>query len=89
MTNVTYTDFLVKVVSVPDFEKLGKPWSFKPWAWLFDKLFYKVKVVMNVENIGNVETAPSKVTMEVYDITKQKLLESSEDKSLKKIKPYL
>lgn len=88
LTNVSYADFLVRVVSVPDFEKLGKPWSFKIWSWLFNKLFYKTKVVMNVENTGNVKTAPTKVTLDVFDITKTKKLESYEDKTLKKIKAF-
>jgi hypothetical protein len=52
------------------------------------RFFYRIRVVMNVENTGNVETAPSKIGLEVYDITKKTLLESREDKSLKKVKPF-
>jgi len=88
LTNITYADFLVRVVSIPDFEKLGKPWSFKIWSWMFNKLFYKTRVVMNIENTGNVKTAPTKVTLDVLDITKTKKLESYEDKTLGKIKPF-
>ncbi len=88
LTNVTYADFLVRTVSVPDIEKLGKPWSFKAWSWMFEKFFYKTKAVMNIENTGNVRTAPTKVTFDVFDITKTKKLESHEDKTLKKVKPF-
>lgn len=88
LTNVSFTNFLVRVISIPDFEKLGSPWNWKIWRALFNKLFYKIKVVMNIENTGNVKTAPSKVAVEVYDITKKKLLELSEDKSLKKVEPF-
>lgn len=88
LTNVTYTDFLVRTVSIMDIEEMGKPWSFGAWSWLFERMFYKNRVVMEVENTGNVKTAPTKVTFDVYDITKTKKLESREDTSLKKVKPF-
>ena len=43
---------------------------------------------MNIENKGNVKTAPSKVAIEVWDLGKQKLLQSSVDNSIKKIDPF-
>jgi hypothetical protein len=37
LTNVTFSDFLVRIVSVPDVEMLGKPWNWKYIAPLFEK----------------------------------------------------
>jgi hypothetical protein len=88
LTNVSQSDFLVRMVSIPDFELLGSPWNWKVWAPIFNRLFYKITLVMNIENKGNVKTAPSKVAIEVWDLGKQKLLQSSVDKSIKKINPF-
>jgi len=88
LTNVSNSNFLVRMVSVPDFERLGPPWNWKLWSRVFDRFFYKVRVAMSIENTGNVETAPSKVSLEVYDLTKRNLLQTSEDRTLKKIKPF-
>jgi len=88
LTNVSFADFLVRVVAVPDFERLGPPWNWKVWRSLYEKLFYKIKVVLDIENKGNIAIAPSKVTIDVYDISKKKLLQTSEDKSLKKIDSF-
>jgi hypothetical protein len=43
---------------------------------------------MNIENKGNVKIAPSKVAVEVWDLNKQRMLESSVDNSIKKIDPF-
>jgi hypothetical protein len=88
LTNVSQSDFLVRLVSLPDFERLGSPWNWKVWAPIFNRLFYKIKVVMNIENKGNVKISPSKVSIEIWDLSKQKMLESSVDKSIKKINPF-
>jgi hypothetical protein len=88
LTNVSQADFLVRMVSLPDFELLGSPWNWKVWAPIFNRLFYKVKVVMNIENKGNVKISPSKVSIEIWDLNKQKILESGVDKSIKKIDPF-
>jgi hypothetical protein len=88
LTNVSQSNFLVRLVSLPDFERLGSPWSWKVWAPVFNHLFYKAKLVMNIENKGNVKTAPSKVAIEIWDLSKQKMLQSSVDKSIKKIDPF-
>ena len=37
----------------------------------------KVKFAMYIENTGNVPSAPSKVSMDIYDVTGQQLLEST------------
>lgn len=88
LTNVTFSDFIVRLVSIPDVERLGSPWNWQYLAPLFDKLFYRVRVAMNIENKGNVDTAPSKVHLDIYDLTENKLLESSEDTDMKQVKPY-
>jgi hypothetical protein len=88
LTNISHSDFLVRLVSVPDFERLGKPWNWKIWSPLFDKLFYKIKLVMSIENKGNVKTAPTRVSIEVWDLAKKNMLLKSEDRSVKKIKPF-
>ncbi|MDD5527638.1 MAG: hypothetical protein PHO56_01525 [Patescibacteria group bacterium] len=88
LTNVYQSDFLVRLVSLPDFERLGSPWNWKIWSPIFNRLFYKIKVVMNIENKGNIKIAPSKVAIEVWDLNKQRMLQSSVDKSIKKINPF-
>lgn len=87
LTNVTFADFLVRSVSIPSVERLGRPWNWKYWAPLYDWLFYKIRIAMNIENTGNVETAPSKVHLDVYDIGETKLLESTDDNDIEKLKP--
>jgi|GEM_PF-667797 len=88
LTNVTFSDFMVRLVSIPDVERLGKPWSWKYIYPIFEKLFYRVMVVMNVQNTGNVDTAPTKIQLDVYDLTENKLLETTETASLNKVKSY-
>jgi hypothetical protein len=88
LTNVSQSNFLVRLVSLPDFERLGSPWNWKVWSPIFEHLFYKIKVVMNIENKGNVKIAPSKVLIEVWDLNKQHILQSSVDHSIKKINPF-
>ncbi len=88
LTNVSQADFLVRLVSIPDFERLGNPWDWKIWAPIFNGLFYKINVVMNIENKGNVKTAPSQVAIEVWDLAKQKMLQTSVDRSIKKVNPF-
>lgn len=88
LTNVSQSSFLVRLVSIPDFERLGRPWSWKFWAPLYDRLFYKIRLVMNIENKGNVKTSPSKVAIEVWDLSKKKMFQSSVDSSIKKIQPF-
>jgi hypothetical protein len=73
LTNIVQSDFLVRLISVPDFIISGSP---------------KIKVVMNLENKGNVKTAPSQVAIEVWDSSKQKMLQSSVDKSINQIDPF-
>jgi len=88
LTNVSFSDFIIKNVSIPSFERLRAPWNFKIWKPLFEKLFYRSVVLMNIENTGNIKTAPSKVVIEVYDISKKKLLETAVDKTIDEINSF-
>lgn len=88
LTNVSFTDFLVRFVSIPDTEILGKPWNWKIWSALYNKFFYKINVVINMENTGNVDIAPTKVQLEVFDITEKKLLETGIDSKMAKVKAF-
>jgi hypothetical protein len=84
VTNVVYSDFIVRMASIPDFEMLG--W---PWRWnIFSHFLHRARVVLNIENLGNVKTAPSKVTLDIFDITRNRLLESATDSRLKEIEPF-
>lgn len=84
VTNVVYSDFIVRAASIPDFEMLG--W---PWRWpIFSRFLHRARVVLNIENLGNVKVAPSKVTLDIFDITKNRLLETAADDSLKEIEPF-
>ncbi|MEA3398388.1 MAG: hypothetical protein U9R06_01450 [Patescibacteria group bacterium] len=84
VTKEAYTDFLIRSIDVSNLEMLSKPWS---WP-IFSRFFYRLKVSMRVENTGNTKIAPSKVAVDVYDITEKKLLESGVDKRFKKVEPF-
>ena len=84
ITNETFLDFTVRKFDIPDFEMLKKPWSWK----IFSMFFYRVKAAITIKNIGNAKVAPSKVSLEVYDLTKTVLLESGVDKKIKKVEPF-
>jgi hypothetical protein len=82
--NQSYVDFIVRTISIPDFETLKRPWS---WP-IFSYFFHRIQVLVKLENTGNVEAAPTRVHLEVYDSGEKKMLESGDDKTLNKIKPY-
>ena len=84
ITDETFLDFTVRKFDIPDFEMLKKPWSWK----IFSMFFYRVKAAITIKNIGNVKVAPSKVSLEVYDLTKTILFESNVDKKIKKTEPF-
>lgn len=84
VTNIDFADFMVRKVDIPNFEILKWPWNLS----IFSHFLHRATVVMNVENLGNVKIAPSKVTLEIYDISKTRLLESGSDTSIDKIAPF-
>lgn len=84
LTNVANSDFVVKTAAIPDFEMLEQPWNWR----IFSMFLHRATVALNIENIGNVETAPSKVVLEILDISKTKTLENLVDKSIDKIPSF-
>lgn len=74
-------DFRVRKISLPDLNEGHK------LAWLYFP--GKVKFKMLLENTGNVDVAPTRVTFKVYDATGKVLLEEIEHTNrIKKIKPF-
>lgn len=84
LTNEAAPDFKVRTVSIPSLEMPKAPWNWPILRWLV----YRIKANINLENIGNVKTAPSKVTLEVFDISEKNSLALMTDKSIEKIEPY-
>lgn len=84
LTNKETPDFKVRAVNIPSIEMLGSPWDWPILRWFF----YRLKVAIKFENTGNVKTAPTKVALDVYDLTEKNLLESLTDKSLEKVDPF-
>lgn len=83
LTDETYPDFNVRTIAVPDIEELSFPWNLR----IFSYFFYRIRAVMKIENTGNVDTAPTRVTIEVWDITKKKQLETATDRRYDKVRP--
>jgi len=74
-------DFRVRKIAVSD---LNEGHAF---GWLFFP--GKIPFSMMIENTGNVDNAPSKVVMQLYDSTGSVLLEETQNIGrVKKIKPY-
>jgi hypothetical protein len=49
----------------------------------------KIRFAMEIENIGNVDVAPTRVEMDIYDIKGEKLLESTVNTNrIKKVPPF-
>lgn len=84
VTNEEFLDFQVRTVSLGDFEMLGFPWKYK----IFSMFFHRIKVAMLIENLGNAKVAPSRVHLDVYDITEKDLLGSYDDYKIKKVEPF-
>ncbi len=84
VTNESLTDFLIRQVLILDeTEELEWPWN----VWPLKYFFFRIKARLTLENKGNVKIAPSKVRLDIYD-PNMNLLESSNDKSLKKVEPF-
>lgn len=80
VTKLIIIDFKIRNLQIPDSEE--------GFHWWKIELAGKIKFLMNVENIGNVEAAPNRVEIEIYDLAWKNLLFQGEDKSLEKIKPF-
>lgn len=84
ITNEAFLDFVIRKFDIPDIEMLAKPWSWK----IFSNFFYRIKAEITVKNTGNVKVAPTKATLEVYDLNKEVLLESGIDKKIPEVEPF-
>ncbi len=74
-------DFRVRKISIGELNEGHK------FAWLFFP--GKARVEMMIENIGNIEVAPSKVDLRIYERTGTVLLEETKHiGKINKIKPY-
>lgn len=84
VTNEEFIDFNVRSVNIDDFEMLGFPWKYK----LFSYFFHRIRMSILIENLGNTKTAPTKVHLDVYDVSEKNLLASYDDTSIKKVEPF-
>jgi len=85
VTNERFFDFAVRMTSIPDIGVLSRPWNWR----IFSYFFYRIAVVLKIENIGNVAAGPTKVHLDVYDVEDKKLLESYDDAKIKKVDPFV
>ena len=80
VTELKIIDFKIRNLRIPDSEEAFHWWKIK--------LLGKIKFLMNLENIGNIEATPNRVEIEIYDLAWKNLLYQGEDKSLRKIEPF-
>ncbi len=73
-------DFKVRGVKVSDLEEGQKQWIF-----YFPGI---IKFSMQIENLGNIKAAPSKVLFDIYDEQEEELLETIEATKMNKINPF-
>ncbi len=73
-------NFDVLAVGLPDLEEGWKFWKIK--------LPGRIKAKIKIANTGNVEAAPTRVHLDIYDINCKDLLESSDDTRFKKVKSF-
>ncbi len=84
VTDESILGFKVRATDFKNFEELGFPWNLK----LFSYFFYRVRVGLKLENLGNEPIAPTKIEIDILDISQNKKLESSVNRRLKKVEPY-
>ncbi len=73
-------DFNVRGVKVSDLEEGDKRWIF-----YFPGI---IKFSMQIENLGNIKAAPSKVLFDIYDEKEKELLETIETTKMNKVNPF-
>ena len=73
-------DFQVRGVKVVDLEEGHKTW------WRFVPGIIKFSI--QIENLGNVKAAPSKVIFEIYDEYEKEIVEKIETTKIGKVKPF-
>lgn len=73
-------DFKVRRINTYDLEEGHKVlWWFSPG---------KIRFEMEIENLGNVKAAPTKVQFDIYDDQEKNLLETVEVKKMEKVEPF-
>ncbi len=85
VTNERFFDFAVRMTTIPNIGVLSQPWNWR----IFSYFFYRIAVVLKIENIGNVAAGPTKVHLDVYDVEDKKLLESYDDSKIDKVDPFV
>lgn len=73
-------DFKVRSAEVYNLEEGHKLW------WLYFP--GRIEFVMEIENLGNIKAAPTKVIFDIYDSKREKLLESTETTKMEKVEPF-
>ena len=73
-------DFNVRGVKTSDLEEGEKRWIF-----YFPGI---IKFSMQIENLGNIKAAPSKVIFDIYDEKEKELLETIQTTKMNKINPF-
>jgi hypothetical protein len=73
-------DFKVDGVKFEDFEE-----GYKLWFWYIPG---KIKFWMNIENVGNIKAAPTKVSFDIYNEEQTEFLESTETTKMKKVETF-
>lgn len=84
LTNVSNADFIVRIAAIKNIEMLKWPWN---WP-IFNFFLHRVPVVLNIENIGNVKTGPSKISLEIFDLSRNRVLESKINSDIDEIDPF-
>jgi len=84
VSNLTIFDFKIRKSEIVNFEELSFPWNMKIFSWFF----YKLRVVMTMENLGNSKVSPTRVHVDITDISKKKTLASLDDKNIEKVNPF-
>ena len=80
VTDLEFIDFKIRNLRVLDAEE-GFDW----WKIILPG---KIRFLMNVENLGNIEAAPERVEIEVWDLNWKNLIAKGADNSLKKVEPF-
>ncbi len=84
VSNLTIFDFKIRKTDIVNFEELSFPWNMKIFSWFF----YRLRVIMTLENLGNLDISPSRVHVNITDISKKKTLASLDDTSFDKVGPF-
>ncbi len=84
VSNLTISDFKVRRTEIENFEELSFPWNMKIFSWFF----YRLRMNMTVENLGNQEISPSSVKVDITDISKRNTLATVESTRFSKVSAF-